>query len=123
MKLVALAAAAALLADVSSAIAQDRAPTVAAARAAFAVPSTSDRTAMVYQPAAACGSTLKNAALLGLGLSLATAVIELMYTLVREPFIRNGHDLPGADPTIILWAGTAGFVAGLVGTEICRRRR
>lgn len=117
-------AAVALLVSASMVTAQDRGPTVAAARAAFFVPrSLERRTPIADHAAASCGSTLKNAAMLGLGLSLATAVIELTYTLVREPFVRNGHDLPGADPTLIVWAGGAGFIAGLVGTEICRRRR
>ena len=119
-----MAVAVALLVTVSTVTAQDRGPTVTAARAAFFAPSSVERrTPIAGHAAASCGSTLKNAAMLGLGLSLATAVIELTYTLVREPFVRNGHDLPGADPTIIVWAGGAGFIAGLVGTETCRRRR
>jgi hypothetical protein len=69
-----------------------------------------------------CGSALKNAVMLGLGVSLAVGVIELTYTVIREPLVRNGHDLPRADPTLIAWAGGAGFVIGLVGTELCRRR-
>ncbi len=104
--------------------AQDHGPTVAAARAAVVAPTMDGRGASLLLDApAACGSALKNAALLGLGFSLGTAAIELLYTLVREPFVRNGHDVPGADPTIIAWAGAAGFVGGLVGTAICRRRR
>ena len=119
-----MVAAVALLVTASTVTAQDRSPMVTAARAAFfAPPSLERRTPTAGHAAASCGSPLKNAAMLGLGLSLATAVIELTYTLVREPFVRNGHDLPGADPTIIVWAGGAGFIAGLVGTEICRRRR
>jgi hypothetical protein len=104
--------------------AQEHGPTVTAARAAFAAPATAgDHEPPTFTAPASCGSALKNAALLGLGLSLATAVLELTYTFVREPFVRNGHDLPGADPTIIAWAGAAGFIGGLVGTELCRRRR
>ena len=115
---------AALVPTGSALTAQERAPTVMAARAAFVAPSIADRHAPASLAAAApCGSALKNAALLGLGLSLATAVIELVYTVVREPWVRNGHDVPGADPTIIAWAGAAGFIGGLVGTELCRRRR
>jgi hypothetical protein len=104
--------------------AQAQGPTVTAARVALAAPAIAGQPAppMLGAPAS-CGSALKNAALLGLGLSLATAVIELTYTLVREPFVRNGHDVPGADPRLIAWAGAAGFIGGLVGTEICRRRR
>jgi hypothetical protein len=124
MRLVAMAAALAVIVVSSTAVAQDPGPTVTAARAAFFAPPSSERsTPMSPRAPVSCGSSLKNAAMLGLGLSLATAVIELMYTLVREPFVRNGHDLPGADPTIIGWAGGAGFIAGLVGTAICRRRR
>lgn len=119
-----IATAAALVLTASTLAAQGQSPTVAAARAAFAVPAIAGPRAMpVLDPAASCGASLKNAALLGLGLSLATATIELVYTVVREPFVRNGHDIPGADPTIIAWAGAAGFIGGLVGTEICRRRR
>jgi hypothetical protein len=119
-----MAAAAALLITASTVMAQDRGPTVTAARAAFVAPvSLERRTPTADYAAVSCGSPLKNAALLGLGLSLAAAVIELTYTLVREPFVRNGHDVPGADPTIIVWAGGAGFIAGVVGTEMCRRRR
>ncbi len=125
MSVVALAAAMALVFVTSSVLgAQEQGPTVTAARAAFAAPLAAGYDEPpALEAAASCGSALKNAALLGLGLSLATSVIELMYTLVREPFARNGHDLPGADPTIIAWAGAAGFLGGLVGTEICRRRR
>ena len=124
MKLVTMAVAITLLANASMVVAQERGPTVAAARAAFRAPSSAERRLpMAEYASASCGSALKNAVLLGLGLSLATATIELLYTLVREPFVRNGHDVPGADPAIILWAGGAGFVAGLAGTEMCRRRR
>jgi hypothetical protein len=116
-------AAVALVISASVLAAQAQGPTVTAARVALAAPAiTGHRAPMIAAPAS-CGSSLKNAALLGLGLSLATAVIELTYTVVREPFVRNGHDLPGADPTLIAWAGAAGFLGGLVGTEICRRRR
>ena len=104
--------------------AQLHGPTVVAARAAFSTPSTpTDAASIALLPAAECGSTLKNAALLGLGLSLATAVLELTYTILREPFVVNGVDLPAADPRIIAGAGGAGFIIGLVGTEMCRRRR
>ncbi len=104
--------------------AQDHGPTVAAARAAVVMPTIGGgEAARLVDAPASCGSALKNAALLGLGLSLGTAVIELLYTLLREPFVRNGHDVPGADPTLIAWAGAAGFVGGLAGTAICRRRR
>ncbi|HEY7408294.1 MAG TPA: hypothetical protein VH638_08500 [Gemmatimonadaceae bacterium] len=104
--------------------AQERGPTVAAARAAVFVLSAAPSPASPsIDLQASCGSALKNAALLGLGLSLATAVLELTYTIAREPFVRNGHDLPAADPALIAWAGGAGFVIGLVGTEVCRRRR
>lgn len=114
----------ALVITASALTAQEYGPTVAAARAAFWVPTIADRAAPALPGApASCGSALKNAALLGLGLSLAAAVIELVYTLAREPFVRNGHDIPGADPAIIAWAGAAGFIGGLVGTALCRRRR
>lgn len=105
------------------ALAQHRGPTVTAARAAFSVPSGERGVSIADHGQASCGSALKNAALLGLGLSLATGVIELVYTLVREPFVRNGHHLPAADPTIIAWAAGVGFVVGFIGTELCRRRR
>ena len=104
--------------------AQAHGPTVVAARAAFFAPTTATGAARIARlPAAECGSTLKNAALLGLGLSLATAVLELTYTILREPFVVNGVDLPAADPRIIAGAAGAGFIVGLVGTEMCRRRR
>jgi hypothetical protein len=104
-------------------VAQERGPTVDAARAAFVAPSVGGRPqAVELDTSAQCGSHMKNAALLGLGLSLATAMIELTYTIVREPFVRNGHDWPGADPKLIAWTGGAGFVVGLIGTERCRRR-
>ena len=114
----------AVLVATSPLAAQDDGPTVAAARAAVVAPTMDARGASPLLDAPApCGPALKNAALLGLGVSLGTAAIELLYTLVREPFVRNGHDVPGADPTIIAWAGAAGFVGGLVGTAMCRRRR
>jgi hypothetical protein len=100
-----------------------RGPTIAAARAGFAPPSTATfEAAELFVATSHCGSVIKNAALLGLGISLAVGVIELTYTIIREPLVRNGHDLPRADPMIIAWAGGAGFVIGLVGTELCRRR-
>ena len=119
-----LTAAVALVVSASLLAAQAQGPTVTAARVALAAPAIAGHPAppMLGAPAS-CGSALKNATLLGLGLSLATAVLELTYTLVREPFVRSGHDVPGADPTLIAWAGAAGFIGGLVGTEICRRRR
>ena len=122
MRLRTLAVVVALVAATSALTAQHAGPTMAAARAAFAMPSATDHPPLLRAPAS-CGSALKNAALLGLGLSLAAAVLEGVYTLVREPLIRNGHDVPGADPAIIAWAGAAGFVAGIVGTHLCRRRR
>jgi hypothetical protein len=104
--------------------AQDRGPTIAVARGAFFASSATTRPSPpTIDPGALCGSALKNAALLGLGLSLATAIIELTYTIVREPFVRNGHDVAAADPRLIAWAGGAGLVVGLIGTEMCRRRR
>ena len=99
-------------------------PTVAVARVAVASPATMHAGRAVQRlPAAECGSILKNGALLGLGLALAVGSIELAYTIVREPFARNGHDWPVAAPVWIAWAGGAGFVAGVVGTTLCRRRR
>ena len=104
--------------------AQAHGPTVVAARAAFSAPSAAaDAPAVALLPAAECGSTLRNAALLGLGVSLATAMLALTYTILREPFVVNGVDLPAADPRLIAGAGGAGFIVGLVGTERCRRRR
>jgi hypothetical protein len=98
-------------------------PTVTAARAAFFVPAGASRErAAVRDTSSTCGSALKNAAMLGLGFSLAASILELTYTIVREPLVRRGHDLPPADPALIAWAGGAGFVLGLIGTERCRRR-
>jgi hypothetical protein len=115
-----------MLLGVSSLEAQDRAagPTVIAARSAFFVPPVASGERIVLQSARAdCGSHLKNAALLGLGFSLATSILELTYTVIREPLVRRGHDVPAADPVLIAWAGGAGFAIGLIGTELCRRRR
>ena len=99
-------------------------PTILAARAAHFVPATTSHDAWVdFDEPASCGSPLKNAALLGLGFSLAAVVLEVTYTIVREPFVRRGHEVSPADPTLIAWAGGAGFVLGLIGTELCRRRR
>lgn len=116
----------AMLIGVSAVEAQDvtGGPTISAARAAFSMsaPSASEPV-HVGDANAHCGSALKNAALLGLGVSLAVGMIELTYTIIREPLVRNGRDLPRADPTLIAWAGGAGFVIGLIGTEICRHRR
>lgn len=99
-------------------------PTVAGARAAFFTPTApTDVTTVALLPPSECGSTLRNAALLGLGLSIATAMLELTYTILREPFVKNGVDLPAADPRLIAGAAGAGFIVGLVGTELCRRRR
>ena len=107
--------------------AQERAvsgPTVLAARAAFFAPMAASREGViVHDTGATCGSPLKNAVMLGLGFSLATSILELTYTIVREPFVRRGHDVPPADPALIAWAGGAGFVLGLITTELCRRRR
>ena len=108
----------------STLAAQAHGPTVVAARAAFFTPTMpTDGATVALLPRSECGSTLRNAALLGLGLSLATAVLELTYTIVREPFVKNGVDLPAADPRLIAGAAGAGFIVGLVGTELCRRRR
>jgi hypothetical protein len=99
-------------------------PTIIAARAAFFAPvSISGEPTVVPDTSATCGSALKNATMLGLGFSLATSILELTYTLIREPFVRRGHDVPPANPALIAWAGGAGFVLGLIGTELCRRRR
>jgi hypothetical protein len=118
------AVAVALFITSSTLAAQGGGPTVALARAAFSAPGATTRAALPnVEPGAPCGSALKNAALLGLGLAAATAMIELTYTIVREPFVRNGSDLPAADPRLIAWAGGAGFIVGALGTELCRRRR
>ena len=99
-------------------------PTVVAARAAFfPAPEAHAGREVVNDIPASCGSYFKNAALLGLGFALAAGVLELTYTVIREPLNRNGHDLAAADPMLIAWAGGAGFVIGLAGTELCRRRR
>ena len=120
----AIATLVALLIGTSALDAQPHGPTVATARAAFVAPTGADLGGVPsFSAPASCGSALKNAALLGLGLSLATAVLELLYTLGREPFVRKGNEVPPADPRIIAWAGAAGFVGGLIGTAICRRRR
>ena len=101
-----------------------RGPFVDGARSAFAAPLSigSDAGGSLARSSTRCGSHWKNAAMLGLGLSLATGVLEVTYTLVREPVVRNGGSWPRADPALIAWAGGAGFVVGLVGTEVCRRR-
>lgn len=99
-------------------------PTIVAARAAFFPPPEAPvEREVVHDATASCGSYFKNAALLGLGFALAAGVLELTYTVIREPLNRNGHDLAAADPMLIAWAGGAGFVIGLAGTELCRRRR
>ena len=119
-----LVAAASICLASSAAAGQERGPTVVAARAAFFAPTTpADAATVALLPAAECGSTLRNGALLGLGLSLATAMLELTYTIVREPFVVNGVDLPAADPRLVAGAAGAGFIVGLVGTELCHRRR
>lgn len=103
--------------------AADSGPTVTAARAAFFAPGGATRERSVaYDTSSTCGSALKNAAMLGLGFSLAASILELTYTIVREPLVRRGHNVPAADPALIAWAGGAGFVLGLIGTERCRRR-
>ena len=99
-------------------------PTIVAARAAFFPPPEAHAHREVVQDTtASCGSHLKNAVMLGLGVALAAGVLELTYTLIREPLNRNGQDLPPADPMLIAWAGGGGFVIGFAGTELCRRRR
>jgi hypothetical protein len=108
--------------------AQERAvatgPTIGAARVAFSVATLAHPTiALDSVITESCGSMLKNGLLMGLGFSLATASLELVYTLVREPFVRQGHDVARADPRWIAWAGGAGFLVGLIGTERCRRRQ
>ncbi len=99
-------------------------PFVERTRSAIAapLPRRGDASVRLTPSSARCGSRWKNAALLGLGLSLATGVLEVTYTVVREPVIRNGGSWPPADPALIAWAAGAGFVVGLVGTELCRRR-
>lgn len=98
-------------------------PTILAARVAVFVPTTTSHQASVVFTQERCGSALKNAAMMGLGFSLAAVVLEVTYTLVREPFVRRGHEVSPADPALIAWAGGAGFVLGLLGTELCRRRQ
>lgn len=99
-------------------------PTIGLARAAFSVaPAPHAPIAIDSVIDESCGSMLRNGLLMGLGFSLATASLELLYTLVREPFVRQGHDVARADPRWIAWAGGAGFVVGLIGTDRCRRRQ
>lgn len=113
----------------SALLAQERpavsGPTIALARAAFSVAPTPPGAPVAIDSviAESCGSMLRNGLLMGLGFSLATASLELVYTLVREPFVRQGHDVARADPRWIAWAGGAGVVVGLIGTERCRQRR
>jgi hypothetical protein len=122
-----LAVGIAMLAGASMLGAQEHAasgPTVIASRAAFFTPPVGSRDrAVMHDTSASCGSSLKNAAMLGLGFSLAAVMFELTYTIAREPFVRGGHEVSRADPRLIAWAGGAGFVVGLIGTELCRRRR
>ena len=108
--------------------AQERAiatgPTIGAARVGVSiVPTAHSAIALDSVIPESCGSMLKNGLLMGLGFSLATASLELVYTLVREAFVRQGHDVTPADPRWIAWAGGAGFLVGLIGTERCRRRQ
>jgi hypothetical protein len=116
-----------MLLGASSLGAQERVaggPTVSSARAAFSPPMLAKASpAFTIDTKPSCGSSLKNAAMLGLGFSVAAVMLELTYTVIREPLIRRGHDLPPADPMLIAWAGGAGFVLGLMGTELCRNRR
>jgi|RhiMetdeSRZDD1v2_1073273.scaffolds.fasta_scaffold1603765_1 hypothetical protein len=124
MSLVNILVVAYLFLATSALAAQAQGPTVAEARVAFfASPTPGDATTITLLPPAECGSTVKNAALLGLGFFFAAAVLELTYTFLREPFVLNGVDLPAADPRIIAGAAGGGFLVGLVGTELCRRRR
>lgn len=125
MSIATLAVGIAMVAGASMLGAQEHAgsgPTVIAARAAFFPPAASRERAVVHDTSASCGSSLKNAAMLGLGFSLAALMFELTYTIAREPFVRRGHEVSRADPRLIAWAGGAGFVVGLIGTELCRRR-
>ena len=103
----------------------DAGPFVERVRSAVAAPVSirDDAGATLAISRTPCGSRWKNAAMLGLGLSLATGVLEVTYTLVREPVVRNGGSWPRADPALMAWAGGAGFLVGIVGTEVCRRRR
>ena len=100
-------------------------PTIALARVAFWVGPAPPHAPIAIESVTdqSCGSMVKNGLLMGLGFSLATASLELVYTLVREPFVRQGHDVARADPRWIAWAGGAGFVVGVIGTERCRRRQ
>ena len=99
-------------------------PTIAAARAGVSIATPAYPTIAIDSVITeSCGSMLKNGLLMGLGFSLATALLELVYTLVREPFVRQGHDVARADPRWIAWAGGGGFLVGLIGTERCRRRQ
>ena len=99
-------------------------PTIALARAAFSLePEPHTPIAIDSLITESCGSMLRNGLLMGLGFSLATASLELVYTLVREPLVRQGHDVARADPRWIAWAGGAGVIIGLIGTERCRRRQ
>lgn len=127
MSIATLAVGIAMVAGASMLGAQEHAgsgPTIIAARTAFFTPPVVTRErAVVHDTSANCGSALKNAAMLGLGFSLATVMLELTYTILREPFVRRGHEVSRADPRLIAWAGGAGFVVGLIGTELCRRRR
>ena len=69
-------------------------PTIAAARVAFAPPArVRAEPGVVHDTPGSCGSYYKNAAMLGLGFALATGVLELTYTLIREPLNRYGHVL------------------------------
>lgn len=94
--------------------------TMSAARMAVAPLPTEANAVITIEPRS-CGSSLKNGTMLGLGLALATASLELVYTLLRAPFANAGHDVPRAEPWLIAIAGGAGFLVGVVRTEICRR--
>lgn len=94
--------------------------TIGAARVAVTQPHGTVNAGSTLEPLP-CGSALKNGAMLGLGLALATASLELLYTLVRAPFVNAGHDVPRAEPWLITIAGGTGFLAGLVRSELCRR--
>ena len=99
-------------------------PTVRAARVAFFEPRvTPQRMPAIDVTSTRCGSHLKNGVMLGLGMSVAVGVLELTYTIIREPLVRNGSNLSPADPMLIAWGGGAGFIIGLISTERCRRDR